>query len=851
MKIVFLIRHALYLRNFESVVRELAGRGHEIMLVFSPMPRQVDSTLLTALTNEFPNVTEQPLAPRTGWWWPVIDGVRVFRDYLRYLEPEYKDAPALIDRGGRRIPGVVRWVIDHVPGMKSVPMRKFLNGTLRAWERVIPPDQGVITALRKWAPDLVMVTPMIDFTYGQTDYVKAARFLGIPTILGVASWDNLTNKGVVQICPDRVLVWNAIQEDEAIALHGIPRERIRKTGAQLYDHWFEMTPTLDRAAFCARVGGLDPTKPIILYLCSSAFICQNEVDFVKAWLTELRQSDDPLLSEANVIVRPHPQHERQWRQVNLEGFGRAVIWPPEGGAPLDEDRKRSYFDSLYHAGVTVGVNTSGFIEAGIVGRRTLTLATHHFRASQEGTLHFHYLTDGGLLEVANSFEEHLVQISRALNNPDGTQQQVQDFIAHFVRPAGLDRPATDIVVEAIENAQTIKAQPWTVPSLAPLARALLWPVALPVRSKVLGAINPEMHRGIERTKFPPFLPPAWVSHAIYNKEASVRERQVHKDLSRIAESSKPIVLGPWLGSITDELLYWIPMLRWAQEAYSLDPERLVVVSRGGVKSWYGALAHRYVDFFDLFEAGDLDAFKTEAQHTRPDPETSRRKTRLSDAETRILHAVQQKLDLCEYDLLHPEHMFGGIFFFHWNGCSSFDYLRRHARYLPLAEPEPGEIEMRLPETYYAVGFGLSSFADTNENRQFVRDLIERLLERSDVVLLDNHFASGDAGEIGWEEVVTNGRLHDNRLIHTANWMSARNSLDVQSRIIAGSRCFVGTYGGPSHIALFLRKPCIAFHQRRGNLDNGLESIDMAISNAFNTPFMLLTPEDANLLNEAI
>src|SRR5690606_25851222 len=108
----------------------------------------------------------------------------------------------------------------------------------------------------------------------------------------VASWDNLTNKGLIQIRPDRVLLWNAVQEREAVIMHNIPPASIHKTGAQLYDHWFEMSPSVDYAAFCFRAGGLDPTKPTILYLCSSSFVCPDEVSFVEEWLGQLRQSSD-------------------------------------------------------------------------------------------------------------------------------------------------------------------------------------------------------------------------------------------------------------------------------------------------------------------------------------------------------------------------------------------------------------------------------------------------------------------------------------------------------------------------------------------------------------------------------
>lgn len=846
MKIAFLLRHALYLRNFENALRELAQRGHEIMLIFSPLVRRVDTTLLTTLTREYPNIIEHPIAPRSGWWWPASDGLRVLRDYLRYLDPEYAEAPALVERGGARLPASARWVFNHVPGMKSGPVRRLLKSSLGVIDRAIAPDPGLVAALQKWSPDLLLVTPIIDFTYGQTDYVKAARHLGIPTILAVASWDNLTNKGLIQVCPDLVLVWNAIQEREAIEMHDIPRERICKTGAQLYDHWFEMSPSLDRAAFCSRVGNLDPSKPIILYLCSSSFICKDEVTFVKEWLAQLRQSKDPTVREANVIVRPHPAHGEQWRGVSLASFGRVEVWPPEGDAPIDEDRKCSYFDSLYHAGVVVGINTSGFIEAGIVGRRTLTLATHHFRVTQVGTLHFHYLTEGGLLETAANFAEHLAQISRALANPVGTQQQVRAFITDFVRPAGLDKPATPLFVEAIESAKSLARHPWETPFYAPVVRAILWPAATFLRNSVLEAINFGMYSGIERTKMPRLLPPVGRSPRHSNKQAQALSRETYKALAEMAESDRPIIVGPWLAEVGYELLYWIPLLRWAQEAYGLDPKRLVVVSRGGVQSWYADLAQRYVDLFEIFTPAEFVTFNAERQQASG----MQKQKRMSDAESRLLREVQQRLDLGDYELLHPKLMFSGLLHLQWSGRTSFDHLRHHARYLPFPLPEPGEIEMRLPEAYYAVRFyARESFTDSSSNRQFVRNLIERLLERRDVVLLDTPFSIDDHAQIDWMQAAANGHGYNNRLIQAADWMTPRNNLDVQSRIIARSHCFAGTYGGLSYLAPFYGKPSISFRQRRGDVLDSHISTAMTVFNAFNVPFLLFTPDETNLLND--
>src|SRR5262249_11900156 len=389
------------------------------------------------------------------------------------------------------------WAFEHFSWLRHPSVMHALARLMQLVDRIIVPDPGLVKALKEWRPDLLLVTSVVEFRYHQTDYTKAARSLGIPTVLTVPSWDNLTNKGLIQICPERVIVWNAIQEREAAEMHGVPPCRICKTGAQLFDHWFEMRPSVNKARFCARVGGLDPSKPIILYLCSSTFICLDEVAFVKEWLSRLRQFPESRLSSANVIVRPHPAHVAQWQQADLSDQGLSAIWPREGGPPLDQVRKRDYFDSLYHASSIVGVNTSGFIEAGIVGRRTFALATDHFRATQEGTLHFRYLLDGGVIELAHSFEEHFTQLSQAIEDPEEVQERVNEFIAMFVRPAGIDKPATPLFVEAIQSGFALKPRPWVTPFYAPLLRAAIWPLVYRIRRQVLARVNRGVSGGAE------------------------------------------------------------------------------------------------------------------------------------------------------------------------------------------------------------------------------------------------------------------------------------------------------------------------------------------------------------------
>ena len=61
-------------------------------------------------------------------------------------------------------------------------------------------------------------------------------------------------------------------------------------------------------------------------------------------------------------------------------------------------------------------------------------------------------------------------------------------------------------------------------------------------------------------------------------------------------NAEPILVGPWLGEVGFELLYWIPFLRWFAECYAVPPERIIAVSRGGAAAaWYTSFAGRCHD----------------------------------------------------------------------------------------------------------------------------------------------------------------------------------------------------------------------------------------------------------------
>ena len=477
MKILFVMHHGGFVRNYEGVLRQLAADGHHIHIAAELGRNKMgEDSLGQALAHEFPTVTmgRAPLPEDTAWT-RASRISRVLVDALRYMDPHYRYAPALHTRAERTVPRSFRPFLHLVERLGS-RVARFVCVTLCALERVIPLSNDVTAFLQVQAPDVLLVTPLVEPASIQVDYIKSARALGIPSALCVASWDNLTNKGAVRVSPDRVYVWNAAQIEEAVSLHDVPRERVVMTGAQIFDHWFSWKPSRTREEFC-RTLGLDPARPIVLYLGSSFFIAPNEAEFGIRWLTALRAGADEEVAGANILIRPHPSNAAPWGALDLESWPRTAVWPPPGVDFFAPEFKHDFYDSLYFSAAVVGVNTSAQIEAAIVGRIICTVASPDFAHSQAGTLHFQHLVNGGLVESASDLKEHVEHLGGMLRGGGSQAERSRRFVESFVRPFGLDQPATPRVASAIVDLGSLpvrKDNPDT--AVVRVARRLLYPI---------------------------------------------------------------------------------------------------------------------------------------------------------------------------------------------------------------------------------------------------------------------------------------------------------------------------------------------------------------------------------------
>ncbi|HKE87855.1 MAG TPA: hypothetical protein VKB50_29070 [Vicinamibacterales bacterium] len=563
-RILFVMLHPGFVRYYDDALQALAAAGHQIHVAFEvsrtklgedvtaqrlasmsdritcgPAPTRAES-VRTFLARSDRTATRSGGAARR-WrdpearaeaWESFGTTVRLALDYLRYFEPAFEHATALRARAEKRLPRVYPPMVRGVARMGSAA-RAALSRLLLQLESLAPPNAAIDAFIREQAPDLLLVTPLIELGSQQVDYIKSARRVGVRTALCVASWDNLTSKGLIRVVPDRVIVWNEQQKSEAVTLHGVAPEQVMVTGAQLFDKWFTATPSRTRESFCRRVG-LDSDRPFVLYVGSSMFIAPDEVPFAERWLSSLRRAESSTSARLGVLFRPHPANADQWRALDLASEEGVALWPPIGTDPTAADFRSDFFDSLFYSAAIVGINTSAQIEAAIVGRPVLTIRASEFAHAQQGTLHFRHLVgaqDGCVIE-AHTLDEHVGQLLAAVGDPAPSIERDRRFVASFIRPRGVDVPAVPVFVESIsalarERPPAVRPESWWLRATRPPAIVLarLAHVLAEDRPLWILALRPVITAAVWIAWIPFRIAGAWHDHGYLRVKRLLRATQ--------------------------------------------------------------------------------------------------------------------------------------------------------------------------------------------------------------------------------------------------------------------------------------------------------------------------------------
>jgi hypothetical protein len=272
------------------------------------------------------------------------------------------------------------------------------------------------------------------------------------------------------------------------------------------------------------------------------------------------------------------------------------------------------------------------------------------------------------------------------------------------------------------------------------------------------------------------------------REAWLRGERIR--LERALRSEAPLVVGPFVGEVGFELLYWRPMVRRLLRRYRVDRDRVTVVGRGGSGLWYRDVAGAQRDVLEVVTPEELH----EGIEVRVRRTGQRKQVDVDAFDSELI----TRLGLDDQALLHPFHVYWG-FRFVWEGLEPPSAAEAQGDYDPLERDESLLDGISLPDRFVAIKvYENECLPATSENRAAVRETVSLLSRWMPVVALETGLVLDDHRE-----------LPSGALTPLASGLEPRRNLVQQAEVVARASALVATYGGFSYLGAFYDVPTVA------------------------------------------
>ena len=301
----------------------------------------------------------------------------------------------------------------------------------------------------------------------------------------------------------------------------------------------------------------------------------------------------------------------------------------------------------------------------------------------------------------------------------------------------------------------------------------------------------------------------------------------------LLKSSRPILVGPFLGEAGIEALYWLSFIENLKQA-GIKPERLIPIGRGGSACWYGTPT-----------GVEIYAMRT-PQQVRVESTVRRMKTGMmkqlawTPFDRAIVTDAAQSLGLKKYLTLHPSWMFQTLSPY-WAGMRGMDWLHGRCTYAFLPPP-PLPAGVQLPPEFVAVKFYFrSTFEYKHDALQLAKTTVKKLAETIPVVILNTGIHSDDHRDLQF-------KAHPHiTVLKDLMPLTPQNTLWAQSAVLARAQGFVGTYGGLAQVAQRFKKPAVTFFTSWGGTLMQHKHLSDAIALRTGVPFLVQNVKELPLL----
>lgn len=314
----------------------------------------------------------------------------------------------------------------------------------------------------RWTPSLLL-TSSPGLILAEVPLLRTAVRRRVRTMAIDPSWDNFTNKLLPVRRVDRLLVWNDLMREQAIAWHGYRDGDIRLCGAPQFDGYFRDGPRATREEFFRRVGA-DPARQLITVTTTPRELYPFHDHAIRA-LSQAIETN-ALARPSQVLVRLHPRDDEDaYREVR--GLPHVIIEKPfrqtvrvADGMAVDvmAEHQRHLADTMRHSDVAVNVASTITIEACVFDTPVVNISFDgaeplEFARSAKRYYSFtHYtnITRHGAVQVAQTPGEMIAAINRYLDDPaldaEGRRRVVAEQ-CQFVDGRSGERIADAVVAE--------------------------------------------------------------------------------------------------------------------------------------------------------------------------------------------------------------------------------------------------------------------------------------------------------------------------------------------------------------------------------------------------------------------
>ncbi len=443
---------------YKSVIRALYRKGHTVRILFAKEERPGVLDELRVMQKESNGRFDWEKSFYAGgqkdWRYKTLKYKRAINNYRHFLILHGKGYLSRFYSLRLRKyfpPWLKPFFWSKTVNLNFLMRSSAVGNLLNYIEAGMGPDAKIVGQIKEFAPDAVIVSPgNIISSTPDYDYLKAAQFLKIKAILFVVSWDNLETKGRIHVVPDKLFVWNNIQAAAAVNNHQIPKDSIRVVGAPFYDDFFDgRGPYSTREEFCEKFGFFSD-KPILLYMGSTP-IYTDEINLFRRFQKAVRDSSDPWVSSIQFIVRPHPASYKFFTSIDKDKDLSVVL--QKGSVPDNEMALKELYDTIYHAVAVVGICTSGFIDAFILGKPVISMLAGEYEHIQTKAPHCRQLIEGEVLDMITDAGELPGILKRLSEGNDLTNKMRARFIEEYVRPKGLGMTAGEAFALELEKLQ--------------------------------------------------------------------------------------------------------------------------------------------------------------------------------------------------------------------------------------------------------------------------------------------------------------------------------------------------------------------------------------------------------------